>query len=88
MIEPRPTDVGRAVRYALPGRSWTPETGFVTGFNAHYVFVRYPRTGTLLAAPRDHLEWTTLEAGEAVDPARAILLWAASSRPGGQKARP
>ena len=39
MIEPTDADIGRGVNYIIP--NLPTETGVITSFNEHYVFVRY-----------------------------------------------
>lgn len=61
-IEPTEADIGRKVIYC-PGPTPHPrpfglsEEGYITGFNEHYVFVRYGSDTGSKATRRDHLYW-------------------------------
>lgn len=64
MIDPGPSDLGRAVVYYPP---WTdgwprqpappPEDGVITSFNQSYVFVRYNGDSASKATRREDLQW-------------------------------
>jgi hypothetical protein len=55
MITPTEDDIGRAVRYRT-GQG-EAQYGFVTDFDADYVFVRYDRSNTPIATRRADLDW-------------------------------
>jgi hypothetical protein len=58
MIEPTEADIGRDVIYRadspLPGET---ETGVITSFNAHSVFVRYAGKRQSQGTSREDLTW-------------------------------
>jgi hypothetical protein len=55
MITPTEDDIGRSVLYRT-GQG-EAKHGFVTSFNADYVFVRYDRSDAPMAMRRADLEW-------------------------------
>jgi hypothetical protein len=55
MITPTEDDIGRSVLCRTD--QGEAEHGFVTGFNADYVFVRYDRSDTPMATRAVDLEW-------------------------------
>ena len=56
MIDPKQTDIGRAVS-CVGHFSGEREYGRITSFNEHYVFVKYNGDEHSKATHRQHLEW-------------------------------
>jgi hypothetical protein len=64
MIDPTSSDIGRSVVYTPKGQPDEAETGVVTNFNRHFVFVRFGQEMLPKAAAREDLQWIREENGE------------------------
>jgi hypothetical protein len=56
VIDPKPGDEGRRVRY-FDRRTGRSELGFISSWSGDYVFVRYSAGSTAAATYRHNLEW-------------------------------
>ena len=57
MINPTDDDIGREVIYTAKHHGAKPESGVITSFNEHIVFVRYGRDTLSKGTAREDLNW-------------------------------
>ena len=57
MIDPRLTDLGRAVLYRASYPGAVDERGFINGYNSRFVFVRFGHSTLGQAVRRQDLRW-------------------------------
>jgi hypothetical protein len=57
MISPSGADIGREVIYRARHHGAKPESGIVTSFNEHYVFVRFSKFTVSNGCRREDLHW-------------------------------
>lgn len=57
MISPNGSDIGREVIYRACHHGAKPESGVITSFNEHYVFVRFSALGGSKGCKREDLHW-------------------------------
>lgn len=63
MIDPTDADIGRKVIYR-DRSGYKIETGSITSFNDHFVFVRYGSGSTSAATVRETLTWEHAKPGD------------------------